>query len=112
MTRFERFKALCDSHGETVTHAMESSGLSRSLASKWRQNPDFVPNAKTLGALAAHFGISADYFLTEIAPDVPPAFDDMPEITMIARAGRKMTPQQRAEVLHYAQYLFPEAFDD
>lgn len=35
-----------------------------------------------------------------------------PDIRMIARAGRKMTPEQRENLRKYAQYMFPEAFKD
>ncbi len=35
-----------------------------------------------------------------------------PEITMIARAGSKMTPERRADMLKMLQIAFPEAFGD
>ena len=35
-----------------------------------------------------------------------------PDIQMIARAGEKMTPDQAENLRKYAQYMFPEAFDD
>ena len=35
-----------------------------------------------------------------------------PDIRMIARAGKKMTPEQAENLRKYAQYMFPEAFDD
>lgn len=33
-----------------------------------------------------------------------------PDIRMIARAGKRMTPEQRENLRKYAQYMFPEAF--
>lgn len=35
-----------------------------------------------------------------------------PDIRLIARAGKKMTPEQAEIVRKYAQYMFPEAFDE
>ena len=35
-----------------------------------------------------------------------------PNIKMIARAGKKMTPEQAENLRKYAQYMFPEAFED
>ncbi len=35
-----------------------------------------------------------------------------PDIRMIARAGKKMTPEQAQTLRKYAQFMFPEAFND
>lgn len=35
-----------------------------------------------------------------------------PDIRMIARAGKKMTPEQAENLRKYAQFMFPEAFKD
>lgn len=35
-----------------------------------------------------------------------------PDIRMIARAGKKMTPEQAENLRKYAEFMFPEAFDD
>lgn len=37
---------------------------------------------------------------------------DLPEITMIARAGKKMSPERRADMLKMLKIAFPEAFAD
>lgn len=37
---------------------------------------------------------------------------DMPEITMIARAGKKMSPERRADMLKMLKIAFPEAFSE
>lgn len=112
ITAYQKFVALCEQIGAAPTTVMINAGLSKGLATKWKQNEDYVPNGKTLSLLAKYFNVSADYFLEDEPSTTTPVFKDMPEITMIARAGKKMTPQQRAEILHYAQYLYPEAFKD
>ena len=35
-----------------------------------------------------------------------------PDIRMIARAGRKMTPEQAESLRRYAEFMFPEAFKE
>ena len=35
-----------------------------------------------------------------------------PDIRMIARAGKKMTPEQAENLRKYAQFMYPEAFED
>lgn len=35
-----------------------------------------------------------------------------PDIRMIARAGHKMTPEQAENIRKYAQYMYPEAFEE
>lgn len=46
----------------------------------------------------------------EISVTVPE--QDFPEITLIARAGQKMTPEQRELMLKWARLTFPDAFED
>jgi len=35
-----------------------------------------------------------------------------PDIRMIARAGKKMTPEQAENLRKYAEFMFPEAFEE
>ena len=35
-----------------------------------------------------------------------------PDIRMIARAGKKMTPEQAENLRKYAQFMYPEAFKE
>ncbi len=37
---------------------------------------------------------------------------ELPEITLIARAGKKMSPERRADMLKMLKIAFPEAFSD
>ena len=45
------------------------------------------------------------------APKAEPEIEN-PDIRMIARAGRKMTPEQAKNLRKYAEFMFPEAFKD
>jgi repressor LexA len=64
-----------------------------------------------LRALASALGVS----LSALAPweDASAApRDELPEITMIARAGQKMSPERRQDMLRLLQIAFPEEFRD
>ena len=38
--------------------------------------------------------------------------ENLPEIRMIGRASRKMTPEQRQDMLRVLKIMFPEAFKE
>ena len=38
--------------------------------------------------------------------------EELPEITMIARAGKKMSPERRQDMLQLLKIAFPEEFRD
>ena len=42
----------------------------------------------------------------------PAAREELPEITMIARAGQKMSPERRQDMLRLLKIAFPEEFRD
>lgn len=82
------------------------------------------PSSEKLKAIADYFGISVDWLLTGIEDKKElTAYKDSeniiklneisnPDIKMIARAGEKMTKDQAKMLRKYAQFMFPEAFED
>lgn len=110
MTNYERFLALCNQRGLTPSAAMIQAGLSKALATKWKQSDSITPNGETLSKLSKFFNVPADYFVGA-EEDNPPAYRELPEIATLASAMRNMTPEQRREVIHYAEYICPHAFD-
>ena len=56
MTFLENFERQCAMKGVTPSHALESAGLSRSLYSKWKHNPERPPYGHTVTKLAEYFG--------------------------------------------------------
>lgn len=96
------------------------------------------PNSETLIKIADFYNTSIDYLLCKpgakrideetldkvnsISPDTLEQAGNIyealhkekmnPDIRMIARAGKKMTPEQAENLRKYAQYMFPEAFKD
>lgn len=68
--------------------------------------------------IAEYLDLSLDYLLngtaeTEKAPTQEGEREIInPDIRMIARAGQKMTPEQAENLRKYAQFMYPEAFND
>ena len=80
---YDRFVALCEKNGVSENKACADSGISRSVAAKWKNQlnngKDVKPSAKTLKALSNYFGVSTDYLLTGVEPE-PVIEDDVAEI--------------------------------
>lgn len=56
--------------------------------------------------------VSAEVQRRKLSASVDELPPEHPDIRMIARAGKKMTPEQAENLRKYAQYMFPEAFKD
>ena len=102
-----RLRRLRKQQRETQPELAAMLGISRSAVSMY-ESGEREPKFELLTAIAAHYGVGLDYLLgrDEEAGEA----DDAPDLRMIARAGRKMTPAQRENLLRYAQFMFPEAF--
>lgn len=104
-----RLRQLRRARGETQPELAKLLGLSRSAVSMY-ESGEREPKYELLTAIAAHYEVDLDYLLGR--GEAKSAEPDDPDIRMIARAGRKMTPEQRESLLRYARYMFPEAFED
>lgn len=102
-----RLREVRKAHGETQPELAKALGVSRSAVSMY-ESGEREPKYELLSAIAAHYGVDTDYLLCRSAA----AEEENPDIRMIARAGRKMTPEQRESLLRYARFMFPEAFED
>lgn len=109
MSFYKTFVGLCRDRGIAPTQAAIECGLSRSAPTKWKNEPYLVPSGETLQLVSNYFGVSVGY-LTGTEVDNPD-LDGFPDIRMIARAGKRMTAEQRELLLRYAQFMFPEAFE-
>ena len=104
-----RLRKLRRENGETQPELAKLLGLSRSAVSMY-ESGEREPKYELLTAIAAHYEVDLNWLLGRDRP-APDETED-PDIRMIARAGRKMTPEQRESLLRYARYMFPEAFED
>ena len=133
----ERFKQLRLKKGytqqEMTDQLTELCGyaVSRSTLGMWESGKR-VPQRETLEVIANIFGVSIDWLLGRDMTPIEaalrlaaaltndeketkteaPAPREYPEITLIARAGQKMSPEQRELMLKWARLTFPEAFED
>ncbi len=94
----------------------ELSGISKGYVSMLENNKNprsglpITPTVSVVAKAARAMGLTSDDLVRRM--DGAPAEDDFPEITMIARAGSRMTPERRRDMLRMLQIAFPEAFRD
>ena len=111
MNSYDKFMQLCKLRNVSASRALTAAGLSRALGSKWKQTPDFTPSIDSIQKLCRYFGVSADYFIAE-EPVAYKFFREPPEITTLVQACLRMTPEQRQVISKFAQFVYPEAFDE
>ena len=80
--------------------------VTRSSVSMWEMGTR-TPQRATLETIADIFDISISTLLNR-----DEALLTSPEITLIARAGQRMTQDQRELMLKWAKLTFPDAFAD
>ena len=110
MSFYTKFCELAEQRGFSPSAAIERCGLSKGLLTKWKTKPDSVPNGETTKKICEYFKISADYFLDDASDLNIRGLENMPEISLLAKAGKNMTIEQRKHLLAYAEFMYPEAF--
>lgn len=110
---WENFVRLCNGINKSPSAVTLELGFSNATATGWKKGAN--PNPASLMKIADYFHVSVEY-LTSGHKEMPTQegehSPDNPDIRMIARAGKKMTPEQAENLRKYAQYMFPEAFAD
>ncbi len=106
-----RLRQLRRQFGETQPELARILGLSRSAVSMY-ESGEREPKFELLTAIASHYGVGLDYLLGHRSAAPEREEEEQPELRLIARAGQKMTQEQRESLLRYARYMFPEAFED
>ena len=86
------------------------TGIPKSAIQRYATGTTEKIPLERLRALASALGLS----LSALTPweEAGPARDELPEITMIARAGQKMSPERRQDMLRLLKIAFPEEFRD
>lgn len=99
---------------QEMADALKSYGgerISRGLIGSWEAGVR-LPGRDNLELIADYFKVPMDYLLGKEDDPTSSAEEVMPEITMIARAGAKMTPERRKDMLRMLKVIFPEEFKD
>lgn len=73
-----------------------------------------IPTERTKFGMSAEASCKLDEAIADDWQKEPPVINEPenPDIRMIARAGRKMTPEQAKLLRKYAEFTFPEAFKE
>lgn len=77
-----------------------------------------TPDLGTVAKLADYFDVTADYLIGRTDTPHPreeqkdKSVSDNPDIRIVARAGKRLSVAQAAEIRRYAEFMFPEAFQD
>ena len=105
MNTLEIIQELCAEKGTNPSRLEIELGLGKGTIHKWAKS---YPNTEKLLKVAEYFNVSIDYLLGKQKPE-----EDLgPYIGRIARAGKKLTKEQSENLLKYAEFMFPEAFNE
>ena len=115
MAFYETYRRLCQNLGKSDNAVAAEIGLSNSTVTTWRQCA--IPRRPTIKKVADQFHGTVEemvgYSDTTKAPTPEGEREiENPDIRMIARAGKKMTPEQAENLRKYAQFMYPEAFKE
>lgn len=114
MTSWERVSNLMSERNITAYKLARSTGISSGNITDWK-NGKASPSYGALVKIAKYFNVSVDYLLCKTddpAPAVGTGATDDVHIEVLARAARKMTPEEKAKLVEMAKVMFRDAFDD
>lgn len=60
MTSFERFKALCEAHGQSARQVGLKCGIDPGTLTHWKKG-DYVPKYEKRKAIADYFGVNVEF---------------------------------------------------
>ena len=110
---YDNYVRLCNSVNKSPSAVAMEIGIAKPTVSMWKTGSK--PNHATALKVADYFGVPVSELTGE--KEKAPIHEgdskiENPDIRMIARAGRKMTPEQAENLRKYAEFMFPEAFKD
>lgn len=101
-------------HGAKVEFAKSIGYSDGHIVAMW-ENGSSNSYLKKLHEIAAKYNVSVAWLRGETDEKSPPrekGGDELPEITLIARAGKRMSKDQRELMLKWAKLTFPDAFPE
>lgn len=107
MSFYQNYIQQCNKKGVSPSKAAIDAGTTKTSVNRWKNGS--LPTDATIAKLADYFGVTVDELIDE-KPSAPN--EDFPEVTMIGRASKKMSPADREKMLQLIRIAFPEAFDD
>jgi len=113
MTIGEKIRALRKQHGMTQTELAEKLNTTKQTIGKYEQG--IVTNLPLyrIQEIADIFGVSPEYLTGwGDGKKAETEEEEFPEARLIARAGKKMTPERKADMMRMLKMMFPEEFGD
>lgn len=99
--------------GLTLDEVARMVNVSGATISRWESGDIENMRRDKIALLAKALQVSPSFIMEWDEDDLSKDINiSNPDIRMIARAGKKMTPEQAEVLRKYAQFMFPEAFDD
>ena len=103
---YDRFLYLARCKGVSPSKAALDAGLSKSIVTKWKNDPTAIPTGSVIGKLTAYFGIPVSELLGE-APEEPEARPVTDEELKFALFGgsEDITDEMFEEVRSFAAFV-------
>ena len=117
---YDKFKDLCDQKGVSCNKAATDIGLSNATPTTWK-NRGITPKGDTLARIAEYFSVTTDYLLDKEQKEKAPTNEGEREIEdgapdenyiILARNAKKLSPENRKQLLDMARIMFKEEFKD
>lgn len=108
MTLLERIKRLCDQHGETLASLERKMDFGNGTIRRW---DNATPSGDKLVKVADFFNVSVDYLLGRDTSIASPTDPDE-NFTILSRNAKKLSPEDRKQLLDMARIMFKEEFQD
>jgi transcriptional regulator with XRE-family HTH domain len=94
--------------GLTLLDVAKKVGVSEATVSRWESGEIENMRRDKIALLAKALDLNPSVIMGWEKSPSPE--EENPDIRMIARAGKKMTPEQAENLRKYAEFMYPEAF--
>lgn len=112
---YERFVQLLQENNVTPYRVSKETGVKQTTLSDWKTGRA-TPKTATLQKIADYFKVSLDWLTGNSEYRNIEDYsnnEEMPEeMVILNRAAKKMTPEQRKQLLDVAKAIFKGEFDD
>lgn len=115
----ENLRRLMRKKGVAASDVCKAVGIPNATFSDWLHARTY-PRISKLEKLAEYFGVGkaeiTEVYIDKEDPVLQLARerteDEFPEVTLLARAGKKMSPERRQDMIKLLKIAFPEEFGD
>lgn len=111
MTLRDRIRDLANAKGMSLPILEATLGFGNGTIVRWDKSS---PTAEKLQKVADYFNVSTDYLLGREPMNENTGANDAPdeEFTILSRNAKKLSPEDRKQLLEIARIMFKEEFKD